>query len=85
MSEQFAIAQQREAEARRDTEEFHGMFEDLSARMKVDKETTARLKKERDELLQKEVAANERAGKLLAELETERDLKLKAEERSASF
>ena len=82
---QLAVAQQREAEARRDAEEFHGMFEDLSARMKVDEEATARLRKERDELLQREAAASERAGKLLAELETERDLKLKAEERSATF
>ena len=59
------------------------MFEDLSARVKMDEEATARLQKERDELLQKDVAASERANKLLAELETERDLKLKAEERSA--
>ena len=29
--------------------------------------------------------ASERAGKLVAELETERDLKLKAEERSAAL
>ena len=61
------------------------MFADLSARMKVDEEATARLRKEWDELLQREVAACERAGKLLAELETERDLKLKAEERSTVF
>ena len=40
---QLAAAQQREAEARRDTEEFHGMFEDLSTRVKVDEEATARL------------------------------------------
>ena len=62
---QLAVGQQREAEARRDTEEFHGMFEDLSARMKVDEETTARLKKERDELLQKDAAASEQAVELL--------------------
>jgi len=59
------------------------MFEDLSARMKVDEEVTARLRKEQDELLQKNAAASERASELLAELQTERDLKLKAEERSA--
>ena len=58
------------------------MFEDLSARVKVDEEATARLRKERDELLQKNAAASEWAGELLAELQTERDLKLKAEERS---
>ena len=51
MGAQFAATQQREADARRDAEEFHGMFEDLSARMKVDEEVTARLRKERDKLL----------------------------------
>ena len=61
------------------------MFEDLLARVKLDEEDVARLQKERDELLQKEAAASERAGKLLAELEMERDLKLKAEERSVVF
>jgi len=32
-------------------EEFHLMFEDLSVRVKVDEEATAKLRKERDELL----------------------------------
>ena len=59
MGAQLAAAQQQEAEARRDAEEFHGMFEDLSARVKVDEEDTARLRKERDELLQKDAAASE--------------------------
>ena len=61
------------------------MFEDLSARVKLDKEDAARLQKERDELLQKDAMASERAGELLAKLETERDLKLKAEERSVAL
>ena len=61
------------------------MFEDLSARVKLDEEDAAKLRKERDELLQKDAATNEQAGELLAELETERDLKLKAEERSAAL
>ena len=43
MGTQLAIGQQLEAEARRDAEEFHGMFEDLSMRVKVDEEATARL------------------------------------------
>ena len=51
MSAQLAVAQQREVEARLDVEEFHGMFEDLLARVKVDEEAAARLRKERDELL----------------------------------
>ena len=46
------------------------MFEDLSARVKVDGEQTAKLRKEQDELLQKDAVASERAGKLLAELQT---------------
>ena len=61
------------------------MFEDLSARSKLDGEEIARLRKERDELLQKNAVASERAGELLAELQTEQDLKLKAEERSAAL
>ena len=79
---QLAAAQQREAEACRDIEEIHGMFEDLSARVKLDEEATSRLRKEQDELLQKDVVASEQAIELLAELEMERDLKLKAKERS---
>ena len=51
MGAQLAVAQQREAEARRDVEEAHGMFEDLSVRVKLDEEDAARLRKERDELL----------------------------------
>ncbi|XP_066316817.1 uncharacterized protein [Miscanthus floridulus] len=58
------------------------MFEDLSAKVKLDGEEATRIRKERDKLLQKDTAASEQAIKLLAELETERDLKLKAEERS---
>ena len=85
MSAQLAVVQQWEAEARRDVEEFHAMFEDWSVRTKLDEEEIAKLQNERDELLQKNAAASERAGELLAELQTERDLKLKAEERSATL
>ena len=79
MSAQLAIVQRREAEARRDVEEFHAMFEDLLARTKLDEEEIARLRKERDELLHKNAVASEKASELLSELQTERDLKLKAE------
>ena len=47
------------------------MFEDLSARVKLDEEDAARIRKERDKLLQKDAIASERAGELLAELEME--------------
>ena len=43
MSTQLAVIQWWEAEARRDMEEFHVMFEDLSARTKLDEEEIARL------------------------------------------
>ena len=61
------------------------MFEDLSARSKLDGEEIARLQKERDELLQRNVAANEKAGEVLKELEMERDLRRKAESRAAAL
>ena len=55
---QLAAAQQREAKARRDVEEIHGMFEDLSVRVWQDEEAAARVQKEWDELLQKDVDAS---------------------------
>ena len=51
MGVQVAAAQQREAEAHRDMEEIHGMFEDLSMRVKQDEEVATRVRKEQDELL----------------------------------
>ena len=61
------------------------MFEDLSARVKQDEEAATRVRKEWDELLQKDADASQRAIELLAELEMERDLKLKAEDKSAAL
>ena len=55
---QLAAAQQWQAVARRDAEEIHGMFEDLSARVKQGEEVAARVQKERDELLQKDADAS---------------------------
>ena len=43
MGAQLAAAQQWEAKARRDAEEIHGMFEDLSMRVKLDEEVAARI------------------------------------------
>ena len=45
----------------------------------------ARVRKEWDELLQKDAEASQRAIELLEELERERDLKLEAEERSTAL
>jgi len=85
LSAQLTAALQRETEACRDTEEIHGMFEDLSARVKLDEEVAARVRKEWDKLLQKDAKACQRVIDLLAEVERERDLKLEAEERSVAL
>ena len=61
------------------------MFEDLSARVKLDEEAATRIRKEQDELLQKDAEASQRAMEVLAELEMERDLRRKAEERSMAL
>ena len=61
------------------------MFEDLSARTKLDEEEIARLRKERDELLQKNATASEKAGEVLKELEMEQDLRRKAESRAMAL
>ena len=70
---------------REDAEEAHGMFEDLSVRSKLDEEEIARLRKERDELLQRNAVANEKAGDVLKELEMERDFRQKAESRATTL
>ena len=46
--------QSRVAEARRDADEAEKVFEALSARSRKDDEKAARVRKERDELLQKD-------------------------------
>ena len=63
MAAQLAAVQERETQVRQDVEEAHGMFEDLLARSKLDEEEIARLRNERDELLQRNVAANEKAAR----------------------
>ena len=85
MGTQLAAAQQREAQACRYAEETHGMFEDLAARVKLDEEEAAQIKKERDELVRKDVEASKRAAEVLSELEMERDLRRKAEDRSMAL
>ena len=54
-------------------------------RLQRDEEVAARVRKEQDELLQKDAEASQRAIDLLAELEMEWDLKLRAEERSVAL
>ena len=61
------------------------MFEDLAARVKLDEEEVAQIKKERYELVRKDVEASKRAAEVLSELETERDLRWEAEDRSTAL
>ena len=61
------------------------MFEDLAARVKLDEEEAAQIKKERDELVQKDVEASKRAAEVLNELETERGLRREAENWSSDL
>ena len=53
--------------------------------MKQDEEAATRVRKEQDELFQKDAEACQRAVDLLAEVERERDLKLEVEERSTAL
>ena len=53
--------------------------------MQEDEEAATRVRKERDELLQKDAEASQRAIELLKELEREWDLKLEVEERSTAL
>ena len=69
------------AEARRDADEAKNAFEALSARSWKDDEEATRVRKERDELLQKDAETHQQILDLLGEVEKERDLKLGAEEK----
>ena len=53
--------------------------------MKQDEEAAARIRKEWDELLQKDVEARKRAVEVLDKLEVERDLRRKAEDKSMAL
>ena len=64
------------AEACRDADEAEKAFEALSVRSWKDDEEAARVRKERDELLQKYTKTRQRILDLLSEVEKERDLKL---------
>ena len=69
------------AEARRDADEAEKAFEALSVRSRKDDEEAAKVKRERDELFQKDVETHQRILDLLVEVEKERELKLVAEEK----
>ena len=69
------------AEACRDADEAEKAFEALSARSHKDDEEADRVRKEWDELLQKDAETHQRILDLLGEVEKERDLKLGSKEK----
>ena len=64
-----------EAEARR-LEETKKAFKALSVRVRQDEKEAARVRRERDELLQRDAETHQQILDLLAKAEKERDLKL---------
>ena len=67
--------------AHRDANKTKKAFEALSARSWKDDEEDAKVRKERDELLQKDIETSQWILDLLAEVEKERELKLEVEEK----
>ena len=74
-----------EAEAHRHEEETERAFEALSARAWQDEEEVTRVRRERDELLERDAETHQWILDLLAEAEKERELKLVAEEKLAAL
>ena len=74
-----------EAEACQHAEDATWMLQDLVARAWQDAEEAARVQKQRDELLQWDAESRQRIVELLDEIGTERELKLRAEERSMAL
>ena len=74
-----------EAESRQHAEDATGMLQDLAVRAWHDAEEATRVQKQRDELLQRDVEARQWIVDLLGEMEKERELRLRAEERSMAL
>ena len=72
-------------EACRDAEDAEKSFDELSERALWNHEEAARVRKQQDELLQRDAKTRQRIIDLLAKAEKERDLKLGAEERSVAL
>jgi len=81
LDEEVTSLRSRVAEACRDVDEAEKAFEALSARSRKDDEEATRVRKEQDELLQKDAETRQRILDYLGEVEKERDLKLGAEEK----
>ena len=75
----------REAKSRQHTEDAAGMLQDLAVRAQLDVEEAARVQKQQHELLQRDAKACQWIIDLLEEVGKERELKLRAEERSMAL
>ena len=81
LAEEAANLRSRMVETHRDANEAEKVFEALSARSRKDNEEAARVRKEQDELLQKDTETHQRILDLLSEVEKERDMRLGAKEK----
>ena len=75
----------REAEAHRHVEETERAFEALPTRVRQDEEEVARVRREQDELLQRDAETHQWILDLLANAEKEQELKLAVEEKLAAL
>ena len=85
LAKEAANLRSRVAEARRDANEAKKAFEALSARSWKDDKEVARVRKERDELLQKDAETRQWILDLLAKVEKERELKMGDEEKLSTL
>ena len=81
LTEEATNLRLRVAEARRDADEAEKAFEALSMRSGKDDEEATRVRREQDELLQKDAETRQWILDLLGKVEKERDLKLGAKEK----
>ncbi|XP_066361521.1 uncharacterized protein [Miscanthus floridulus] len=81
LTEEAVNLQSQVAKAHRDADEAKKAFEALSARSWMDEKEAARVRKERDELLQRDADPRQWILDLLGEVEKERDLRLGAKEK----
>ena len=81
LAEEADSLRSRVAEAHHHADEVERAFEALSARSWRDNEEAAKVRKEWDELLQKDTETRQQILDLLAKVEKERELKLGAEEK----
>ena len=81
LTEEVANLQSQVIKAHQDANQAEQAFEALSARSRKDDKEATRVRKEQDELLQKDTKTRQWILDLLCEVEKERDLKLGAKEK----